>query len=181
MPSTSAKPTVTAEEPIVNNVNTERPQPKYTSFITRNAALIAARTTNSQLQTDKEGKSTDLKKPDNKELIKILGPDYSDQFKSPYDTVDLIRFHEVLRDDGIASAALDFLIQFMLGDHFTTIIDVNSEYDTEEEAAEALKFFSNNKQIRSYKRQIDRINREVKFQIHMFSLLLQCFVIIEYI
>ena len=113
--------------------------------------------------------------PKHKDLFKILGTDYSDQFKSPYDTVDLIRYHEVLRDDGIASASLDFLIQFMLGDHFKTIIDVNSEFDTEEEAAEALKFFTNNPQIRAYKRKLDQINREVKFQIHMFSLLVQCF------
>lgn len=169
MPSTKQK-----DEPIAANVNTDRPKPNYTSFVTRNAALIAARTTNGQLQTEGDT-SKDLKKPDNKDLIRILGPDYSDQFKSPYDTVDLIRYHEVLRDDGIASAALDFLIQFMLGDHFKTIIDVNAEFDTEEEAAEALKFFTNNPQIRQYKRKLDRINREVKFQIHMFSLLLQCF------
>jgi len=164
-----------AENPIVFTKDFQQPQPHYTSFITRNAALVAARTGNSQLQTEKEGKSTDLKKPDNKELISILGPDYSDQFKSPYDTVDLIRFHEVLRDDGIAQASIDFLIQFMLGDHFKTIIDVNAEFDTEEEAAQALEFFTNNPRIRAYKRRIDRINREVKFQIHMFSLLLQCF------
>lgn len=165
--------------PIIQSIDSPkyRPKPNYTSFITRNAALIAARTTNSQLQTEGqefgESKSKDLKKPDDKKLIAILGPDYSDQFKSPYDTVDLIRFHEVLRDDGIASASLDFLIQFMLGDHFKTIIDVNTEFDTEEEAAEALKFFTNNPQIRNYKKTIDRINREVKFQIHMFSLVLQ--------
>jgi len=163
------------KQPLVNSVNTERPKPNYTSFITRNAALIAARTTNGQLQTEGEGQSKDLKKPDNKDLIRILGTDYSDQFKSPYDTVDLIRYHEVLRDDGIASAAIDFLIQFMLGDHFKTIIDVNAEFDTEEEAAEALKFFTNNPQIRAYKRKLDQINRELKFQIHMFSLLVQCF------
>lgn len=162
-------------DPIIFTKDFQQPQPNYTSFITRNAALVSARTGNTQLQTEKDGRSTDLKKPDNKELIAILGPDYSDQFKSPYDIVDLIRFHEVLRDDGIAQAAIDFLIQFMLGDHFKTIIDVNTEFDTEEEANEALKFYTNNPQIRAYKRTIDRINREVKFQIHMFSLLLQCF------
>jgi hypothetical protein len=167
----SAKPT----EPLVNTIDNKRPNPNFTSFITRNAALIAARTTNGQLQTEGDGQSKDLKKSDNKDLLRILGPDYSDQFKSPYDTVDLIRYHEVLRDDGIASAAIDFLIQFMLGDHFKTIIDVNSEFDTEEEAADALKFFTDNPQIRSYKRKVDQINREVKFQIHMFSLLVQCF------
>lgn len=175
MPTTAKKDEEVTEEPIIFTKDFPQPQPHYTSFITRNAALVAARTGNSQLQTEKEGKSTDLKKPDNKELIAILGPDYSDQFKSPYDTVDLIRFHEVLRDDGIAQAAIDFLIQFMLGDHFKTIIDVNAEFDTEEEAAEALKFFTNSPRIRAYKRRIDRVNREVKFQIHMFSLLLQCF------
>lgn len=162
-------------DPVIFTKDFEQPKPNYTSFIAHNAALVAARTGSSQLQTEGEGKSTDLKKPDNKELIAILGPDYSDQFKSPYDAVDLIRFHEVLRDDGIAQAAIDFLIQFMLGDHFKTIIDVNSEFDTEEEAAEALKFFTNNPRIRGYKRRLDRVNREVKFQIHMFSLLLQCF------
>jgi hypothetical protein len=171
----TAKKEVVEEDPIIFTKDFQQPQPNYTSFITRNAALVAARTGNSQLQTEKEGKSTDLKKPDNKELIAILGPDYSDQFKSPYDTVDLIRFHEVLRDDGIAQAAIDFLIQFMLGDHFKTIIDVNAEFDTEEEAAQALEFFTNSPRIRAYKRRIDRVNREVKFQIHMFSLLLQCF------
>lgn len=156
------------------SIDTQKPVPNYTSFITRNAALVAARTTNSQLQTEGDGKSLDLKKEDNKELLAILGPDYSDQFKSPYDTVDLIRYHEVLRDDGIASASLDFLIQFILGDHFKTIIDVNAEFDTEEEAAQALEFFNNSPQIRAYKRKIDQINRELKFQIHMFSLLIQC-------
>ena len=172
MPSATKHPTT---EPIVDSIDGKRPQPKYTSFITRNAALIAARTTNGQLQTEGDGSSKDLKRPDNKELIALLGPDYSDQFKSPYDTVDLIRYHEVIRDDGIASAAIDFLIQFMLGDHFKTIIDVNAEFDTEEEAAQALEFYTNSPQIRAYKRKIDQINREVKFQIHMFSLLVQCF------
>ena len=172
MPSATKHPTT---EPIVDSIDGKRPQPKYTSFITRNAALIAARTTNGQLQTEGDGSSKDLKRPDNKELIALLGPDYSDQFKSPYDTVDLIRYHEVIRDDGIASAAIDFLIQFMLGDHFKTIIDVNAEFDTEEEAAMALEFYTNSPQIRAYKRKIDQINREVKFQIHMFSLLVQCF------
>lgn len=178
MPSsttTTKRPTITTAEPIVDSIDSKRPQPKYTSFITRNAALIAARTTNGQLQTEGDGSSKDLKRPDNKELIALLGPDYSDQFKSPYDTVDLIRYHEVIRDDGIASAAIDFLIQFMLGDHFKTIIDVNAEFDTEEEAADALEFYTNSPQIRAYKRKIDQINREVKFQIHMFSLLVQCF------
>ena len=156
------------------SIDTQKPVPNYTSFITRNAALVAARTTNSQLQTEGDGRSLDLKKEDNKELLAILGPDYSDQFKSPYDTIDLIRYHEVMRDDGIAAASIDFLIQFILGDHFKTIIDVNAEFDTEEEAAAALEFFTNNPQIRAYKRKLDQINRELKFQIHMFSLLIQC-------
>jgi hypothetical protein len=162
-------------DPFLYRSNTHQPKPEYTSFIARNAALVAAKLSGTQLQTDKDGRSTDLKKPDNKELIAILGPDFSDQFKSPYDAVDLIRFHEVLRDDGIASAALDFLIQFMLGDHFKTIIDINAEFDTEEEESAARDFFVNNPRIRAYKRRLDRVNREVKFQIHMFSLLLQCF------
>lgn len=162
------------EDPVILRTRTYEPKPDYTSFITRNAALIAAKTTNNQLQTEADN-TTDLKKPDNKDLIRILGPDYSDQFKSPYDTVDLIRYHEVLRDDGIASAALDFLIQFMLGDHFKTIIDINAEFDTEEEENAARDFFANSPRIKAYKRRLDRVNREVKFQIHMFSLLLQCF------
>lgn len=167
-------PTPEEEEPIIIRTKTSEPKPDYTSFITRNAALIAAKTTNSQLQTETDA-STDLKKPDNKDLIRILGPDYSDQFKSPYDTVDLIRYHEVLRDDGIASSAIDFLIQFMLGDHFKTIIDINAEFDTEEEENQARDFFANSPRIKAYKRRLDRVNREIKFQIHMFSLLLQCF------
>ena len=162
------------QDPFLYRTKTHEPKPDYTSFITRNAALIAAKTANNQLQTETDN-TTDLKKPDNKDLIRILGPDYSDQFKSPYDTVDLIRFHEVLRDDGIASASLDFLIQFMLGDHFKTIIDINAEFDTEEEENAARDFFANSPRIRAYKRRLDRVNREVKFQIHMFSLLLQCF------
>lgn len=177
----------------------ERPVPNYSSYVKRNSHLIVERTTNnreylqdseylahsaslvygtpmnSQLQT--EPNTRDLKKQSDqvqqKELTRILGPDYSDQFKSPYDTVDLIRFHEALRDDGILQACLDFLIQFMLGDRLKTIVDVNSEFDTEEEANEALKFYSNNPQIRSYKRKLDQINRELKFQIHLFSLLIQ--------
>lgn len=163
------------QDPIIlRPTRTYEPKPDYTSFITRNAALIAAKTTNNQLQTETDA-TTDLKRPDNKDLIRILGPDYSDQFKSPYDTVDLIRYHEVLRDDGIASAALDFLIQFMLGDHFKTIIDINAEFDTEEEENAARDFFANSPRIKAFKRRLDRVNREVKFQIHMFSLLLQCF------
>ena len=162
------------EDPVILRTRTHDNHPDYTSFIARNAALIAAKTGNSQLQTETDT-TTDLKKPDNKDLIRVLGPDYSDQFKSPYDTVDLIRFHEVIRDDGIASAPLDFLIQFMLGDHFKTIIDINAEFDTEEEENAARDFFANSPRIKAFKRRLDRVNREVKFQIHMFSLLLQCF------
>lgn len=170
------KKTITIDDkPLLHHFDADNKpnHPEFTSFVTRNASLIAARTTNSQLQTETDS-SKDLKKPDNKDLIAILGKDFSDQFKSPYNTVDLIRFHEVLRDDGIASASLDFLIQFMLGDHFTTIIDVNAEFDTEEEEKTARDFFNNNPQIRAYKRRIDRVNREIKFQIHIFSLILQC-------
>lgn len=177
MPTTADDAKEDAAAAVVIRTNThDQPRPDYTSFIVRNAALIAAKAGSggSQLQTETDS-TTDLKKPDNKELIKILGPEYSDQFKSPYDVVDLIRFHEVIRDDGIASAALDFLIQFMLGDHFKTIIDINAEFDTEEEENAARDFFANSPRIKAFKRRIDRVNREVKFQIHMFSLLLQCF------
>lgn len=152
----------------------KEPTPDVTSYITRNAALIQARTTNSQLQT--EGTTTDLKKEDNKDLLAILGPDYSDQFKSPYNTVDLIRFHEVIRDDGIAAAAIEFLVQFILGDHFKTIIDINAEFDTEEEENAARDFFANSPQIKGYKKQLDRVNREVKLQTKMMALLIQMLV-----
>ena len=101
--------------------------------MSRNASIIEARTVNSQISTEGEGQTKDLKRGDNKDIRRILGSDYSDQFRSAYDTVDLIRFHEAVRDDGILAACLDFLIQFMLGDHFKTIIDVNTEFDTEEE------------------------------------------------
>ena len=133
MPTSKAKSATTTEtlDPYLKSFSVAS-NPKYTSYVTRNAALMAARTTNSQLQTVGDGQSKDLIAGDNKDLLKILGPDYSDQFRSPYDTVDLIRYHEVLRDDGIAAASIDFLIQFMLGDHFKTIIDVNAEFDTEE-------------------------------------------------
>ncbi len=124
----------------------------------------------------KRSRSTDLKKGDNEDLLRILGPDYSDQFKSPYDTVDIIRFHECIRDDGIVAASLDFIIQFMLGDHFKTIIDVNAEFDTEEDEKAARDAFNANKQIRGYKQRLDQINRELKFQTQLFSLLLQCMV-----
>jgi hypothetical protein len=173
MPRAKTEPLSQADDPLIVRTKYNEPKPEYTSFITKNAALIAAKTSGSQLQT--EGNTTDLKKEDNKDLLRILGPYYSDQFKSPYDAVDLIRFHEVLRDDGIASASLDFLIQFMLGDHFKTVIDINAEFDTEEEESQAREFFVNSPRIRAYKRRLDRVNREVKFQIHMFSLLLQCF------
>jgi hypothetical protein len=177
----------------------KRAAPRVSSFVLRNIQEIARRTTISPFvarsanysatpqstattsgslstEGDSESRSRNLKKEDNEDLIRILGPDYSDQFKSPYDTVDLIRFHEAVRDDGIVAAALDFLIQFMLGDHFKTLIDVNAEFDTEEEEKAARDAFNNNKQIRGYKHRIDQINREIRFQTHMFSLVLQCMI-----
>lgn len=177
MPSVKPKSPSKAEDIFVEIPKEPRPNPRYTSYVARNAVVIESRTTNfnQQLQTAND-KTTDLKKGENEDLLRILGPDYSDQFKPVYDTVDLIRYHEAWRDDGIVAASLDFLIQFMLGDHFKTIIDVNAEFDTEEEEKAARDAFNNNKQIRGYKHRIDQINREIKFYTALFSLLLQCMV-----
>jgi hypothetical protein len=149
----------------------DKPVPRYTSFVTRNASIIVERTTNQALETESED-SRDLKHGTNEKIIALIG-DYSDQFKSAYEAKDIIRQHEAWRDDGIAAAALDFLIQFMLGDHFRTIIDINTEFDTEEEEDVALKRFSNDPRIKAYKKKIDRTNREVKFSTVLNSILNQ--------
>jgi hypothetical protein len=80
-----------------------------------------------------EENSRFLKRTEVPEVLSILGNDASDVFKDPYDLLDKIRIHETWREDGNFAASIDFLMQFVLGEHFKTIIDVNTEFGTEQD------------------------------------------------
>lgn len=146
--------------------------PKLTSFIQHNAGVIQTKL--APLQT--EDNSRQLAKDQDEDIRRVYGPNVSSQFRDPYDATDKILFHECWREDGIVSAAVDYLVQFILGDHFKTIIDVNEEFDNEETQKQALSAFNDSEKIRGYKKIIDKVNKKVDLTLIMQGLLTQAFV-----
>ena len=146
--------------------------PKLTSFIAQHGASIQAKL--APLQTEDD--SRQLAKDQDKDIKAVYGPNVSSQFRDPYDSTDKILFHETWREDGIVSAGIDYLVQFILGDHFKTIIDVNEEFDNEETQKQALSAFNDSEKIRGYKKIIDKVNKKCELTNVLQGLLTQSFV-----
>lgn len=146
--------------------------PRLTSFIQHNAAVIQTKL--APLQTEDD--SRQLAKDQDKDIRAAYGPNVSSQFRDPYDATDKILFHETWREDGIVSAGVDYLVQFILGDHFKTIIDTNEEFDNEETQKQALSAFNDSEKIRGYKKIIDKVNKKCELTNVLQGLLTQAFV-----
>ena len=140
----------------------------------RNAGLLASRSAFfSQLIDTGDGNGKDLPVEDDKDIKRILGPNASSAFKPTYSFEELIRFHESWREDGITSMAVEVLAQSILGDHFRTVIDVNDEFDTTDERKATLDALKNNPKLKSFKREIDIINKDTKATTNFKALFIQ--------
>jgi hypothetical protein len=139
----------------------------------RNAGILAARSQFFSTLIDSEGNGKDLQPEDDKDIKRILGPNASSAFKPTYNYEELIRFHESWREDGITSMSVEVLAQSILGDHFKTVIDVNDEFDSDEERKATLDALKNNPKLKSFKREIDIINKDTKATTNFKALFIQ--------
>ena len=69
--------------------------------------------------------------------------------------------------------AIEVLAQAILGDHFKIVIDVNDEFDSDEERKATLDALKNNEKLKSYKKEIDIINKDTKASTKLKALLIQ--------
>lgn len=170
-------PTTQKPDPFLKRMEiNEKPIPDITYSIIsmRNAGLLADRSAFfSQLMDSGDGNGKDLPAEEDKDIKRILGPNVSSAFKPTYSFEELIRFHESWREDGITSMAVEVLAQAILGDHFRTVIDVNDEFDTSEERKATLDALKNNPKLKSFKREIDIINKDTKATTNFKALFIQ--------
>lgn len=153
----------------------KKPIPDLTNSIIamRNAGILASRSAFFSQLIDSDGNGKDLAAEDDKDIRRILGPNVSSAFKPTYAFEELIRFHESWREDGIASMSVEVLAQAILGDHFRTIIDVNDEFDSDEERKATYEALKANPKLKSFKREIDIINKDVKATTNFKALFIQ--------
>lgn len=153
----------------------KKPIPDITNSVIalRNAGILASRSAFFSSLIDSEGNGKDLMAEDDKDIKRILGPNVSSAFKPTYSFEELIRYHEAWREDGIASMAVEVLAQSILGDHFKTVIDVNDEFDSDEERKATLDALKNNPKLKSFKREIDIINKDTKATTNFKALFIQ--------
>lgn len=156
-------------------IGDSRPNPDITGSVIalRNAGLLASRSQFFSQLIDSDGNGKDLPSEDDEDIRRILGPNVSSAFKPTYAFEELIRYHEAWREDGIASMAIEVLAQAIVGDHFKIVIDVNDEFDSDEERKATLDALQNNPKLKSFKREIDIINKEVKASEAMKALIIQ--------
>lgn len=153
----------------------KKPIPDLTNSIIamRNAGILASRSAFFSQLIDSDGNGKDLAAEDDKDIRRILGPNVSSAFKPTYAFEELIRFHEAWREDGIASMSVEVLAQAILGDHFKTVIDVNDEFDSDEERKATYEALKNNPKLKSFKREIDIINKDCKATNNFKALFIQ--------
>jgi hypothetical protein len=157
----------------VKTENTPIPEITGSMIALRNAGILAARSQFFSTLIDSEGNGKDLQPEDDKDIKRILGPNASSAFKPTYNFEELIRFHESWREDGITSMSVEVLAQSILGDHFKTVIDVNDEFDSDEERKATLDALKNNPKLKSFKREIDIINKDTKATTNFKALFIQ--------
>lgn len=143
---------------------------KRTSYIKLHGAALS-----SKLSTQDEH-STELKRIEEKDIQRVYGQFVTDVFQDPYSYEDKVLQHECYREDGTVAACIDFLVQFTLGDHFHTVVDVNKESDDEQANNEAITKFSSSPQIQRYKSIIDNLHRKLNFTEQLRALLTQAMV-----
>ena len=155
---------------------TKKPIPDITHSIIslRNAGLLQSRSAFFSQLMDQSGNGKDLPAEDDKDIRRILGPNVSSAFKPTYSFEEFIRYHEAWREDGIASMCVELLAQAILGDHFKTIIDLNEEFESDEKAKATLDALKNNEKLKSFKREIDIINKDCKATNNFKALFIQC-------
>ena len=176
MPTTNANANANKAEAFVRRLETEKkpiPDITYSVIAMRNAGLLASRSAFFSQLIDSDGNGKDLPSEDDKDIRRILGPNVSSAFKPTYSFEELIRFHESWREDGITSMAVEVLAQAILGDHFRTVIDVNDEFDSTDERKATLEALKSNEKLKSFKREIDIINKDTKATTNFKALFIQ--------
>jgi hypothetical protein len=149
------------------------PDATHSIIAMRNAGILSTRAAFFSALMDQEGNGKELMAETDKDIRRILGPNVSSAFKPTYAFEELIRYHEAWREDGIASMAVEVLAQAILGDHFRTLIDVNDEFDSDEERKATLDALKNNPKLKSFKREIDIINKDTKATTNFKALFIQ--------
>lgn len=168
--------TVKKQDPFIRKLEIqEKPNPDitYSMISMRNAGLLASRSAFFSQLIDSDGNGKDLPSEDDEDIRRILGPNVSSAFKPTYSFEELIRFHESWREDGITSMAVEVLAQAILGDHFRTVIDVNDEFDNTDERKATLDALKANPKLKSFKREIDIINKDTKATTNFKALFVQ--------
>jgi len=175
--TTTTTTTKKQEDAFIKRIEIEHkpiPDITYSVISMRNAGLLASRSAFfSQLIDNNDGNGKDLPAEDDKDIRRILGPNVSSAFKPTYSFEELIRFHESWREDGITSMAVEVLAQSILGDHFRTVIDVNEEFDNADEHKATLDALKSNEKLKSFKREIDIINKDTKATTNFKALFIQ--------
>lgn len=154
------------------NLNTRDRFPDLTSFMAHNASIITTKL--APLQTEENSRA--LAKEQTKEIKAAYGPNVSSQFRDPYDSTDKILFHEAYRMDGWVGAAVDYLVQFILGEEWKTVIDVNEDFDSEETRKQALQAFNESDKLRGYKKILDNTSKDCDILDNLKALLTQALV-----
>jgi len=154
------------------NINAKDRVPDITSFMAHNASIITTKL--APLQTEENSRA--LAKEQTKEIKAVYGPNVSSQFRDPYDATDKIIFHECYRLDGWVGAAIDYLVQFILGEEWKTVIDVNEDFDSEETRKQALQAFNESDKLRGYKKVLDNTSKDCDILDNQKALLTQALV-----
>lgn len=96
-----------------------------------------------------------------------------EQLRDPYNTVAKARFEDAYRSDPIVRRCINLKAKYILGKRPKTILDIVQEYNTSEEARQALSVVMSNQEYQRVKTAIDATNRRVKFHIKLQAALKQ--------
>lgn len=98
------------------------------------------------------------------ELIQKFGTkNVSTKFESPYDDIDLVRFHDCGRSDGACRHAVNIKTNYIAGKFTKTSLDVNFTITDDEERKKAVKTIHDNKLFQGLKAELDQIDEDLSF------------------
>lgn len=107
---------------------------------------------------------TTVQTMDEEELIRKFGTsNVSTKFESPYDDIDLVRFHDCGRSDGACRHAVNIKTNYIAGKFAKTSLDVNFTITDDEERKKAVKTIHENKLFNGLKAEVDQIDEDVSF------------------
>jgi hypothetical protein len=107
---------------------------------------------------------TNVKILSEEELVAKFGTkNISTKFESPYDDIDLVRFHDCGRSDGACRHAVNIKTNYIAGKFTNTSLDVNFTITDDEERKKAVKTIHDNKLFQGLKAELDQIDQDISF------------------